>query len=180
MTKYDWENEKVIGINKEKGHCLLIPQSSIKEKIKEKSEFYLSLNGKWKFYWSPNPFSRPISFFEGDFDDSKWNEINVPGTFEFQGYGMPYYLASSYPPPLRKRNAPNIDKKNNPVGSYRKKFILPETWAQRVIFIHFAGVKSAFYLWINGQKVGYSQGSMTPAEFNITTVSYTHLTLPTN
>jgi len=169
MTKYDWENEKVIGINKEKGHCLLIPQSSIKAKVnKEKSEFYLSLNGKWKFHWSPNPFFRPISFFECDFDDSKWSEINVPGTFELQGYGTPYYLASSYPPPLRKRNAPNIDKKNNPVGSYRKKIILPETWEQREIFIHFAGVKSAFYLWINGQKVGYSQGSMTPAEFDIT------------
>ncbi|MHA2307980.1 MAG: glycoside hydrolase family 2 TIM barrel-domain containing protein [Candidatus Heimdallarchaeaceae archaeon] len=165
----DWENLNVINRNKEKGHVSNISYLDQKTALKEsKSPFFRSLNGAWKFHWVPKPLNRPIDFYKLDFDVKDWDEIQVPGTFELQGYGIPYYLATSYPPALRKRRAPNIDKEDNPVGSYKKSFRIPKEWKDREVFIHFAGVKSAFYLWINGQEVGYSQGSMTPAEFNIT------------
>ena len=165
----DWEDPQIIGENKEQGHVLVIPYSNEKTALREgKSPYFRSLNGEWNFFWVPKPADRPVDFYKTDFDIQEWNSINVPGTFELQGYGMPYYLATSYPPSLRKRNAPNIDDNDNPVGSYRREFSLPKNWNEREIFIYFGGVKSAFYLWINGQKVGYSQGSMTPAEFNIT------------
>jgi len=166
---YDWGNPQIIGENKEKGHVLAIPYLNEKSALKEgKSPYFRNLNGEWKFFWVPKPADRHIDFYETDFDVQEWNTIQVPGTFELQGYGMPYYLATSYPPSLRTRNAPNIDENDNPVGSYKREFSIPKTWNNREIFIYFGGVKSAFYLWINGQKVGYSQGSMTPAEFNIT------------
>lgn len=165
----DWEDETVIGINKEKGHVRTIPYSDRESAIKnKKSPYFLSLSGSWKFHWVSKYDERPDDFYEDDYDSSNWDKIKVPGTFELQGYGMPYYLAQSYPPNLRKRRAPNIDKKETPVGSYIRNFSLPKGWNNREVFIHFAGVKSAFYLWINGKEVGYSQGSMTPAEFNIT------------
>ena len=87
---------------------------------------------------------------------------------EIAGYGIPIYKNVGYSRSIRKFNIPNIDHNDNPVGSYIKEFTVPEGWAGREIFIHFAGVKSAFYLWINGKPAGYSQGSMTPAEFRIT------------
>ena len=165
----DWENLEVINRNKEKGHVSNISYFDQKTALKaSKSVFFKSLNGIWKFHWVSKPSDRPVDFYKPDFDVKAWDEIQVPSTFELQGYGMPYYLATSYPPAVRKRRAPNIDKEDNPVGSYKKSFRIPKKWKDREVFIHFAGVKSAFYLWINGQKVGYSQGSMTPAEFNIT------------
>jgi beta-galactosidase len=165
----DWENLNIISRNKEKGHVPIIPFIDKKTALRAgKNIFYKNLNGNWKFHWVPKPTERPVDFFKSDYDVKEWEEIEVPGTFELQGYGMPYYLGTSYPPPLRKRRAPNIDKEENPVGSYKKSFRLPKGWTDREIFIQFAGVKSAFYLWINGEEVGYSQGSMTPAEFNIT------------
>jgi beta-galactosidase len=165
----DWENLNVISKNKEKGHVLNIPYLDEKTAIKAgKTIFFKSLNGSWKFNWVSKPSEKPIDFFKSDYDVKDWDDIQIPGTFELQGYGMPYYLATSYPPALRKFRAPNINKEDNPVGSYRKTVRLPKEWKDREIFICFAGVKSAFYLWINGYEVGYSQGSMTPAEFNIT------------
>ncbi|MCG3255644.1 MAG: DUF4981 domain-containing protein [Candidatus Heimdallarchaeota archaeon] len=165
----DWEDETTIGINKEKGHVRNIPYSDRDAAVKnKKSPYFLSLNGSWKFHWVSKYDERPDDFYEDDYDSSNWDKIRVPGTFELQGYGIPYYLAQSYPPNLRKRRAPNINKKETPVGSYIRNFSLPKGWNNREVFIHFAGVKSAFYLWINGKEVGYSQGSMTPAEFNIT------------
>ena len=170
MTKLlVWEDETVIGINKEEGHIRSIPYSDKETSLKnKKSPYFLSLNGSWKFHWVPKYDERPELFYETDFDISSWEKIKVPGTFELQGYGIPYYLATSYPPPLRKRKAPNIDKNETPIGSYKRNFTIPKGWDKREIFIQFEGVKSAFYLWINGKEVGYSQGSMAPAEFNIT------------
>ncbi|NPD88706.1 MAG: DUF4981 domain-containing protein [Asgard group archaeon] len=165
----DWENLNVINRNKEKGHVSTISYIDQKTALKKsKSIFFKSLKGTWKFHWVPKPSDRPVDFHKSNYDVKEWDEIQVPGTFELQGYGMPYYLATSYPPALRKRRAPNIDKKDNPVGSYKQSVRIPKEWKDREIFIHFAGVKSAFYLWVNSQEVGYSQGSMTPAEFNIT------------
>ncbi len=170
MTEaFDWEDPQIIGENKEKGHVLTIPYLEEKSVLGDgKTPYVLNLNGEWKFFWVPKPSDRLIDFYKTDYDIREWNIIQVPGTFELQGYGTPYYLATSYPPSIRTRRIPNIDKEDNPVGLYKKEFSIPKSWENREVFIYFGGVKSAFYLWINGKKVGYSQGSMTPAEFNIT------------
>ncbi len=167
---FDWENPKVIGRNKELPHNSLIPYESIKSSLKseEKSKFYQSLNGVWKFNWVKKPVDRPINFYKIEFDDSSWDNIKVPSNWQMKGYGIPIYTNIKYPYSINTEKIPRIDHENNPVGSYRRRFKILKTWEGREIFIHFRGVKSAFYLWINGIKVGYSQGSMTPAEFNIT------------
>ncbi len=164
----DWGNPAIIGINKEEPHCTLIPYESIekaKKSIRKNSRFYKSLNGLWKFNWAKKPSERPLNFYKLNFNDSKWKLIKVPSNWETQGYGIPRYLDVEYP---FKKNPPYIQHYNNPVGSYRRYFKIPADWKEREIFLHFDGVQSAFYLWINGEKVGYSQGSRTPAEFNIT------------
>jgi len=170
-NKLDWENTDVIGINKEPAHATLVPYHDIESSLNkdpETSPFYLSLNGNWKFKWVKKPSIRPKDFYEPEFDVSDWNEIPVPSNWQLHGYGIPIYTNVKYPYSVKKRRIPNIDHNYNPVGSYRIEFNVPEDWKGREIFIHFDGVKSAFYIWINGKKVGYSQGSMTPAEFNIT------------
>jgi beta-galactosidase len=129
------------------------------------SPFYRSLNGKWKFNWVNKPADRPLDFYKPDYDVSKWKLIPVPSNWQMHGYGIPIYLNSRHPFPP---NPPHIPHDYNPVGSYRRQFTMPKDWKDRRIFLHFDGVKSAFYLWINGMKVGYSQDSMTPAEFDIT------------
>lgn len=164
----DWENQKVIGENKEPAHCTLTvypDEASSLTGEKTASPYFKSLNGQWKFHWVNKPADRPKQFFQSDFDDSCWDEIAVPGNWQLQGYGIPIYLNIPYP---FKKNPPYIQNDYNPIGSYRTKFEIPENWKNRQIFIHFDGVESAFYIWINGKKVGYSQGSRTPAEFNIT------------
>ncbi len=169
--KLEWENCELIGINKEPPHCTLIPHDNIQSALNEpleKSPYYKSLNAKWKFNWVKKPSKRPLNFYDLDFDDSNWDDIEVPSCWQLKGHGKPIYTNIKYPYSVKKRNIPNISHFYNPVGSYRYYFDIPEDWEGREIFIHFAGVKSAFYLWINGSKIGYSQGSMTPAEFNIT------------
>lgn len=166
----DWEDPSVFGINKEPIHNTLIPYEN-KEAVldsPEPSPYFQSLNGKWKFYWIKKPAARPVDFYKLDFDDIDWKEIPVPSHWQLQGYDVPMYLNYRYPPSLRTKNIPNIDHEYNPVGSYRTEFAIPEGWNGREIFVHFAGVDSAFYLWVNGNKIGYSQDSATPAEFNIT------------
>ncbi|MHC4394482.1 MAG: beta-galactosidase, LacZ type [Planctomycetota bacterium] len=164
----DWENPVMIGLNKEPAHCTLIPYPDIQSALKGErwaSPFYKLLNGDWKFNWVRKPAERPQDFYKPGYDVSDWKEIPVPANWQMHGYGIPIYTNVPYPFP---KNPPYIPHKYNPVGSYRREFSVPAQWKDRQVFIHFAGVKSAFYLWINGQKVGYSQGSMTPAEFNIT------------
>ena len=179
----DWENSEVIGINKEPPHATLIPYATLGDALagdkfgefagNYNTPFYKSLNGQWKFSWTNDVDSRPKRFFEIDFNDSEWDIIPVPSCWQLHGYGIPIYTNTTYPfkvdPPLMHGNSLIGEQGPRPVGSYRREFLIPETWDKgKQIFIHFEGVKSAFYLWINGQKVGYSQGSMTPAEFNIT------------
>jgi len=164
----DWENPKMFGQNREPAHCTLIPYEDHKQALRDKparSPYYLSLNGIWKFHWVRKPTDRPNDFFKPGVDIRWWKNIPVPSNIELQGYDIPIYINAGYPFPT---NPPRISHDYNPVGSYRRDFEIPSLWQDRQVFIHFAGVKSAFYLWINGQKVGYSQGSMTPAEFNIT------------
>jgi len=174
----DWQNSEMIGQNKEPGHCTLIPFATQAQAIEgqaEASPYYQSLNGPWKFHWVKHPQERPRDFYRSAFDDAAWDEIPVPSNWQLHGYGTPIYVNITHP---FKVNAPRVmdeppaeftsHQDRNPVGSYRRRFVVPEQWQGRQIFLHFAGVKSACYVWVNGQRVGYSQGSMTPAEFNIT------------
>jgi len=168
LTKPDWENPEVVGINKEPGHCTLIPYLDIGTALKadrKASRFYKSLNGNWKFHWVSKPADRPRDFYKPSYDVNTWDQISVPSNWQMHGYGIPIYLNVPYPFPP---NPPYIPHDYNPVGSYRRQFTISDEWENRQIFLHFDGVKSAFYLWVNGRKVGYSQDSMTPAEFNIT------------
>ncbi len=168
LLPLDWENEQMIGLNKEPGHCTLTPYGDIEsalEGIREASPFYQSLNGTWKFNWVIKPADRPVDFYKPTFDVSGWDDIRVPANWQEYGYGRPIYTNMRYPFPP---NPPHIPHDYNPVGSYRRVFEIPASWDGREVFLHFDGVKSAFYVWVNGCKVGYSQDSMTPAEFNIT------------
>ena len=166
----DWENPQIIGINKLPYHSTL----QLPSREAECPEI-ISLNGQWYFHWSPNPEQRPVDFWRENFDVSEWDMITVPGNWQMQNFGKPIYTNSKYP---FLRNAPRVMKEppadwyshdhRNPVGSYVTSFdVSREMLAQNVI-LHFAGVKSAMYVWINGQRVGYSQNPMSPAEFDIT------------
>jgi beta-galactosidase len=158
----------MIGRNKEPAHCTLMPYADMQKAIsgnRYASTFFRSLNGNWKFNWVRKPEDRPKEFYRPEFDVSGWDEITVPGNWQLQGWGVPIYLNHPYP---FEKNPPYIQHDYNPVGSYRTEFTVPPEWGVRQVFIHFDGVESAFYIWINGEKVGYSQGSRTPAEFNIT------------
>jgi beta-galactosidase len=177
-NKPDWENLSVLEINREETRASFIPFADSEQAltgIREKSPWYLSLNGDWKFHWSPTPENRPEDFYRISYDDRAWKTIPVPGNWEMHGYGTPIYVSAGYPfriDPPRVTGEPPLNytsyKERNPVGSYRHRFDLPTHWKGRKVFIHFAGVQSAFYLWVNGIKAGYSQGSMEPAEFDIT------------
>jgi len=163
-----WENPRVISSNKEKPHVTMMPYVSVDAAMQGErleSQLCMPVNGTWKFYWSANPEARPAGFFEQGYNDSVWDEIHVPSNWQMKGYGIPLYSNVRYP---FEKNPPYIEHEKNSVGSYRKEFNLPESWEQTQVFIHFDGVEAAMYLWVNGIEAGYSQGSRTPAEFNIT------------
>jgi beta-galactosidase len=165
----DWEDPSIVGRNKEAPHATLMPFADVASALqgdRTGSPWYQSLNGSWKFNWSASPSERPVEFFRQEFDVSSWDEIPVPSNWQLQGYGYPIYTNIRYA--WGEPDPPRVPHELNTVGSYRREFTVPESWDDRQVLIHFAGVDSAFYLWINGEKVGYSQGSRTPAEFNIT------------
>ncbi len=174
----DWENEKVFGINREPPHATLMPYADMAQAVKgERSDspYFQSLNGRWKFHWVKHPKERPVDFCKVDYDVSGWGEIPVPANVEIEGYGTPIYCNQPYPfkkdPPRVMGEPPKhftCYRERNPVSSYRRTFRVPADWKGRRLFLTFEGVSSAFYLWINGTKVGYSQGSRTPAEFDVT------------
>lgn len=164
----DWQDPQMIGRGKEPAHSTLVPWPDVNSALegpREVSRFYKSLNGQWDFRWVSKPADRPKKFYSKNYDSSGWDKIIVPSNWQMQGHGRPIYLNVRYPFP---HDPPNIPHDYNPVGSYRREFAVDKDWAPRQTFIHFDGVESAFYIWINGKKVGYSQGSRTPAEFNIT------------
>ncbi len=166
----DWENPNVISINKENPHSTIYVSED-----KANNPLIKSLNGRWKFMWSPNPQSRPVDFYKQDYSTSNWDDIVVPGNWELQGFGTPIYVNIKY---AFKPDAPKVtsepDKSftcydvRNPVGSYSTTFTIPENWDNKLVFLNFGGVSSAMYVWVNGQKVGYSQNSFSPSEFDIT------------
>jgi beta-galactosidase len=168
VPSHDWENPRISAIDTEPPHATFVPFQSRDEALRlrpEQSPNVLSLNGRWKFQWSPRPADRPLAFFRADFDDAAWGTIAVPGTMEWQGHGKPLYIDEGY---TFKADPPHIPADDNPVGSYRRTFDLPASWQRREVFVHFAGVSSAFYVWVNGERVGYSEDSRTPAEFDVT------------
>ncbi|BAX79307.1 glycoside hydrolase family 2 TIM barrel-domain containing protein [Labilibaculum antarcticum] len=164
----DWENPQVVGINKEKARASFFAyrnQENAVQNQKTNSPYFMNLNGIWKFNWVVKPDDRPMNFYKTDYDVSCWKDIKVPAHWELEGYGVPIYTDVSYPFP---NNEPYIPHDYNPVGSYKREFKISADWKGEEIYIHFGGVRSAMYLWVNGEKVGYSQGSKTPAEFNLT------------
>lgn len=162
----DWENPQVVGRNKISPRAHFTPYlDADKALAKQASSLWQSLNGTWKFHWVREPSSRPKDFFNLHYEDQGWETIPVPGHWEIQGYGYPFYRDEAYAFPA---NPPFIPHNYNPVGSYRRWFEVPKHWSDKQVFLHFGGVKSAMYVWINGKKVGYNQGSRTPAEFDIT------------
>lgn len=179
----DWENERIFAVNKEEGRSTFVPFADTEEMkgdpsytrpwIRNQSSRYLLLNGDWKFHWVKQPSERPVDFYKPGYDVSAWKEIPVPSNWEMLGYGTPIYTNITYPirnnPPfIQGQRGYTVEKEPNAVGSYRREFSLPADWKNKEVFIHFDGVYSAMYLWINGKKVGYSQGANNDAEFNIT------------
>ncbi len=163
-----WENPQIVSINKEPAHATFSSFNDVKSALtlgRKESPYNKSLNGTWKFNWVKKPADRPIGFYNLEYDVSDWANIEVPSNWQMEGFGFPIYSISYYPFPI---NPPYITHDYNPVGSYRRTFQLPDNWEREQTIISFAGVESAFYLWINGEMIGYSQDSRTSAEFNIT------------
>jgi len=164
----EWENPRVFGINKEETRTTAIPYSSTKEALADdfnQSPYFQLLDGDWKFKWVAKPSDIIPGFYKEDFDISGWGTIPVPGNWEFNGYGIPIYTNIIYPFP---KNPPYVNKDDNPTGLYRHKFSLPDTWNGRRVYLHFEGGTAAMYVWVNGQKAGYTENAKSPAEFDIT------------
>lgn len=173
MEKFRWEDPSIFKINKEDGHAIMMPYDSENEALSGKeSKYKQSLNGKWKFYWQRGLKNQPENFQLVSFDDSHWDEINVPSVWQTEGYSVPYYYASTFPKAFSrtKSKIPSIDHNMQEIGFYRKTFVLDEVFDNREVFLHFGAAKSALEVYVNGEFVGYSQGSMTPHEFDITKV----------
>lgn len=179
----DWENQHIIGINKEPGFATFIPFATVEEMKNDpyyahpwqrtNSSRYILLNGNWKFNWVKSPDERPKDFYKPSYDVKEWAEIPVPSNWEMYGYGTPIYTNITYPfrnnPPfIQGQPGYTVKDEPNAVGSYRRDFTIPVNWKDKEVFITFEGCYSAMYLWINGQKVGYSQGSTNDARFDIT------------
>jgi beta-galactosidase len=167
-TINEWEDPRVVGRNKEPGHATLVPYADERSALagdRAASPFYLPLDGTWRFHLADSPEAAPGGFEQPDFDDSAWDDIEVPGCWQMQGYDRPIYTNVKYPFPAEL--CPRVPS-DNPTGCYRTTFDLPADWAGRRVFVLFEGVESALHLYVNGREVGYSQGSRLPAELDIT------------
>jgi len=161
------ENPRIFSVGRLKARTNAHPYPSEKEALANNrmtSPYVMSLNGTWKFHWSPTPDSRPADFYKPEYNVGKWNDIPVPSNWEMQGYGTPIYTNTEYPFPV---NPPYIPHSDNPVGSYRRNFTLPEKWNDRNVILHFDGSTAGMFVWINGQKAGYVQSTKNAAEFDI-------------
>lgn len=169
----EWNNNpEIFQVNRLPARSSFIPYRSAEAALTgdaAKSENFLSLNGPWKFSFAPNPASRPEKFYETGFDAAGWPEITVPSNWQLQGYDYPQYTNVTYPWVGKEDLTPPFaPTEYNPVGSYLRTFTLPPDWQGQPVFISFQGVESAFYVWVNGDLVGYSEDSFTPAEFDLT------------
>lgn len=167
----DWENPEITSFNTVKPHVTYFPydteNKAVKNKPEESSAFRL-LNGKWKFKLSDNYTQVPANFFQPAFDASSWALIDVPSTWEVQGYSYPIYTNSDYEFYSKNPLPPHVPYVYNPVGAYLTQITVPETFKGKNVFIHFGAVKSFFYIWLNGKYIGFSKDSKTPAEFDLT------------
>ncbi|WP_246072832.1 glycoside hydrolase family 2 TIM barrel-domain containing protein [Paenibacillus dokdonensis] len=169
----EWNNNPdIFQLNRMEAHATFISYNSLEEALDGKfaeSGSYLSLNGLWKFAWAENPDKRIAGFYKEDYDTSDWGDLPVPAHWQLHGYDYPQYTNVRYPwmeqEDLRPPFAPT---KYNPVGSYVRTFTIPEHWDGQPVYISFQGVESAFYVWLNGELVGYSEDSFTPADFDLT------------
>ena len=165
----DWENQWINERNREPARAYFMPEASIG------TARQLTLNGDWRFHWVPTPSQRPLGFEAPTFNDATWKTLTVPSQWELNGYGTPIYASAGYVfkiDPPRVMTEPDAAyttfKERNAVGSYRRWVELPAAWSDKQVFLRFEGVSAAFYVWVNGEAVGYSEGSMEPAEFNVT------------
>jgi beta-galactosidase len=165
-TRNDWENPALVQRNKEPGHATFIHYPGVAVPENAELPWRICLSGEWKFKWSICPTDAPEGFHQTGFDVSDWTDIAVPGNWQLQGYEKPLYI--NFRNLCAPENPPKTRPDYNPTGCYRREFDLPGDWAGQPVYLHFGAVQSALYLWINGEEVGYSQGSMTPAEFDIT------------
>ena len=167
-VKNDWENPDVIHINRLPARATSYSFDSTEQALtRDRSQSTMkSLNGQWKFHFAEKSQNRPKDFYRTDFDSQSWSSITVPANWELEGYGTPIYTNSVYPMFEDENDIvlPLITR-DNPVGSYLTDFSVPKDWQNEQIILHFGGVTSAYYVWINGQKVGYAQGSRLPSEF---------------
>ncbi len=164
----DWENPEVFERNQVPPHATLMPYEDLEQALdgeRKSSPFHMTLNGTWKFHWAENPGNAPVDFQEADYPKGDWDEIPVPSNWQMEGFGYPLFRNIGLPHPL---DPPRVPEDFNPVGSYFRTFQLPGHWVDREVFLHFEGVQSASYVWINGKEVGYNQGGMEPAEYDIT------------
>ena len=177
-TGLEWEQEQNLHLNKEAPTAFFASFSDLQSALKvlpENSKWRRSLNGQWKFHWAKDPQSRPADFYKPDYDVKDWKEIKVPSSWQTQGYGTPIYsnqpypFERSWPYVMKEPSNKNYTsyKERNPVGSYRRTFEVPADWDGREVYMQFDGVDSFFYLWINGQYVGFSKDSRNPARFDI-------------
>jgi beta-galactosidase len=158
----------ITSVNTITPHCTMLPYDGIEAAIQDdpaESPYFLSLNGTWKFHWVSKPDERPAGFYAPGFSTRKWETIEVPSDWQMKGYDYPIYVNIRYP---WDEPYPQVPMNYNPVGSYKRTFTLPANWKDRETILHFGGVNSAFYVWVNGKYVGYSEDSKTPSEFNVT------------
>ena len=168
----EWKDPEVNSVNRSAMHTNYFAFASADEAkagIKENSTNFMTLNGLWKFNWVRHADARPTDFYQTNFNDKGWDDLQVPGVWELNGYGDPIYVNVGYAWRSQfKNNPPLVPTENNHVGSYRKEIILPADWKGKEIFAHFGSVTSNMYLWVNGRYVGYSEDSKLEAEFNLT------------
>ncbi len=171
----EWQSQYAIGKNKVAPHAYVWPYTTVEDIVNRNHEdnaYFMSLNGTWKFNWVRNPENRPKDFYQKNYNVANWDDIQVPGNWERQGYGLPIYVNEDYEFDHKffnfKKNPPLVPTKENEVGSYKKEFEIPADWKDRRVMFVCEGATSFYYLWINGEFVGFNQGSKTPAEWDIT------------
>ena len=168
----EWQNPAINAVNRAPMHTNYFAYESLdaaKSGVKENSSNFMTLNGTWRFNWVRDAESRPTDFWKVKYDDSKWNDMQVPGVWEINGYGDPIYVNVGYAWRGHfQNNPPSVPTKDNHVGSYRKEIVVPESWDGKDIIAHFGSVTSNIYLWVNGKYVGYSEDSKLEAEFDLT------------
>ena len=164
----EWENPEIFQINREAPTASFYRYTSKEKALKnnswQNSSSYKSLNGIWQFYYADSIQARPIFFYKNQFSTKGWDTINVPSNWELEGFGIPVYSNIKYMFPA---NPPKIQHNLNNVGTYKRTFKVDKSWTEKEVFLHFAGVSGAMYVYINEDFIGYNEGSKTPAEYNI-------------